>query len=78
MAGERIRERTLHLNAKARIADADWTPEFVISKGGKTGGADTPALLNGLMQHHFSKLAEQWHGEKTGYVIGAVKVTSKR
>ena len=60
-----------HLKARARIADADWTPEFDFSKGGKTGGIDTPALLNELMQHHLSQLAEQWHREKTGYVIGS-------
>ena len=33
-----------HLNAEARTANADWTPEFDFSKGGETGGFDTPAL----------------------------------
>ena len=35
------------LKARARIADADWTPEFDFSKGGKTG-VDSPALLKSL------------------------------
>ena len=64
-------ERELcHLKAKARIADADWTPDFEFSKGRKTGGVDTLALLDELMQHHLSTLAEQWHMQRTGYIIG--------
>ena len=39
---------------------AEWVPEFDFCKGVKTGGVDTPALLNELLQHHISSLAEQW------------------
>ena len=58
------------LEARARISDAEWGPEFDFYKGGKTGGVDTPALLNELLQHHLSSLAEQWLAHRTGYVIG--------
>ena len=36
----------------------------------ETGGVDTPALLNELLQHHLSSLAERWHTQRTGYIIG--------
>ena len=71
MAGERICERALPPQGKGTHCGCGLdTRYFDFSKGGKTGGVDTPALLNELMQHHLSELAEQCHGEKTGYVIG--------
>ena len=58
------------LRARARIADADWTPELKFRIGRETGEVDTPALLNELLQHHLSSLAEPWHTHRTGYIIG--------
>ena len=58
------------LNSTTRTPDAEWALEFDCCKGRKTGGVATPALLNDLLQHHLSSIAEQWHAHRTGYVIG--------
>ena len=59
VAGERSRTQALDTGIR------------MFSKGGKTGGVDSLTLLNELMQHHLSQLAEQWHRQNTGYVIGS-------
>ena len=66
-----------HLKAKARIAVADWTQDFDFSKGGKTGGVDTLALLKNscstTSQHSRNGGTRQKRGS-----LSAVTATTKR
>ncbi|MFM7989268.1 MAG: hypothetical protein ACKPKO_59135, partial [Candidatus Fonsibacter sp.] len=64
-------EEYVRIKAVATVAGAACTTEFELFRGGRTGGAETPQLLNDMVQWAVGPVVARWRKEGRGFRVAA-------
>eukprot|EP00972_Heterocapsa_arctica_P044549 6575652-Heterocapsa_arctica.AAC.1 len=56
-----------NMKGVATLGEAAPTPKFDMTKGGRTGGVETPSLLNILLRKSLRSVATSWISKGWGF-----------